>query len=55
MGIFLNDLALYPFHLFQKMFLHSENALVIYVECRPAREPGESRANQGQGTSANNS
>lgn len=38
LGIVLNEIALYPFHLLQKAFSQSSNSLVLYAECAPSRQ-----------------
>jgi SAM-dependent methyltransferase len=38
-GLLLNETLLYPWHLVQKAMRHRPDALVLYVECRPAGRP----------------
>jgi SAM-dependent methyltransferase len=38
LALVLNERALYPFHLWQKANLTNEGSLVLYIECRPARD-----------------
>lgn len=38
LGLLLNEKILYPFHLIQKLFSTSNNAMVLYCEARPTKQ-----------------